>query len=305
LAGLTQQAQALRERIKARIGLDLPPQRAVPETTPMGRCEAAGYQATKLLLETEPGIALPALLLQPDQAQEGLPIVLYVSQNGKPRNPQGDDLALQLVRQGVTVFALDARGTGETDPRLGQRLKPPTEYDPLQWRVDAAAICLAYADTTSLALRTFDVIRAIDYLRSLDTAAPRPIVVVGEELGGVWAMLAAVFDPTVAGVVCVRTLPSYKLIVRSQYYQVRDYFWTVGALMDFDICDLPALIAPRPVAILDPLDAALESLPLDQARPWFDSAHAAYGLHGAESGFAVGEQASAETLLPVLRAAAR
>ena len=64
----------------------------------------------------------------------------------------------------------------------------------------------------------------------------------------------------------MRTVPSYTLVVGSQYYLVRDYFWTPGALRDFDLPDLAALAAPRPVMLIDPVDAMLERLDLDQCR---------------------------------------
>lgn len=278
---LAKQLLELKQRIQSRIGLRIPADRPPPKATTIGECQAQGYTAKKLLIQTEPDIGLPALLLQPTSARDDLPVVLHVSQQGKPTLPEADDLALQLARQGVTVFSLDARGAGETDPRQGQDLKPLTHYDPLQWRVDSTAIALAYAETTTLALRALDTIRAIDYLRSLDAFKSRPVVLVGEELGGLWAMMATAFDPRPAGVVCVRTLPSYKLIVGSQYYEVRDYFWTAGALQDFDICDLPALIAPRSVALLEPMDAMRRPIEPDRCALWFAWARQVYALSDA------------------------
>ena len=60
-------------------------------------------------------------------------------------------------------------------------------------------------------------------------------MLVGEGLGGVSALTAAAFDPRLAGALCLQTVPSYKLIVGSQYYEVRDYFW-VPALWKTSTC---------------------------------------------------------------------
>ena len=86
----------------------------------------------------------------------------------------------------------------------------------------------AQAGTTILAMRVLDVVRATDYLAGRADLRDRSIMLVGEGLGGVWALAAAVFDDRPGGVVCVRTVPSYRLVVGSQYYLVRDYFWTPG-----------------------------------------------------------------------------
>jgi hypothetical protein len=63
-----------------------------------------------------------------------------------------------------------------------------------------------------------------------------------------------------AGVIAVGTTPSYKLIVGSQYYATRDYFWVPGALKDFDLPDLVGLAAPRPAVLVDSADALLVPL---------------------------------------------
>ena len=113
-----------------------------------------------------------------------------------------------------------------------------------------------------LAMRTYDIIRAMDYLAGCQDLAERRVVLIGEGLGGVWVLTAAAMDPRPAAVICVGTVPSYKLIVQSQYYKARDYFWVAGALEDFDLPDLIGLAAPKACLLIDPVDGMLE--PLDE-----------------------------------------
>ncbi|MDY0167123.1 MAG: alpha/beta fold hydrolase [Thermoguttaceae bacterium] len=257
-----------REEVKAaaarRLGLNVLADRPAPEAISFGEYRGNGYSAKKLLVRSEDGIDLPSLLCTPAEARTGSPVILYVSEFGKPVDAEQPSLALELVRQGHTVFAVDVRGSGETDPRVRDFLSPVTHYDAAQFRFDSCAVEAAQLNTTMLAMRAYDVVRSIDYLAGREGLAGRPVVLVGEGLGGVWALVAAAFDARAAGVVCVETVPSYKLIVDSRYYALRDYYWVVGALEDYDIPDLPGLIAPRPVLLLDPLDAMLE--PLESGR---------------------------------------
>jgi pimeloyl-ACP methyl ester carboxylesterase len=164
------------------------------------------------------------------------------------------------------VLAVDVRGSGETDPRVRAFLSPVTQYDPQQFRFDTCAVEAAQLGTTMLAMRTYDVVRAMDYLQSREELSGRHVFLVGEGLGGVWALAAAAFDRRPAGAICVGTVPSYKLIVESQYYAVRDYYWVNGALRDFDLPDLVGLIAPRPVLLIDPMDAMLQPLGPERCR---------------------------------------
>jgi len=286
-AALAAQLVELRERIGRRLGFEAPADRAAPGLAPHGTLECAEFGVEKLTFESEPRVRLPGLLLRPRSPAPNAPVILHASQWGKPTKPDAPSLALSLVRRGFTVFSIDARGSGETDPRQGQTLREMTQYDPLQWRVDSAAVSLAYADTTALALRAFDLIRALDALQATPSLADRPVALVGEELAGLWALVAAAFDPRPVAVCCVRMTPSYKLITGSQYYKVRDYFWVASALMDYDIPDLPALAAPRPVALIDPVDALLEPLDLDACRAHCRWASEVYALLGAESAFRI------------------
>ncbi|MGI6417979.1 MAG: acetylxylan esterase [Thermoguttaceae bacterium] len=256
---------SLRERIARRLGLKLPAKRSAPRVTKAGNFETEDLFVERLSIESEAGIELPCVLLRPKKDAQK-PVVLHVAELGKPTGTSQSSLALALARAGHAVFSVDVRGAGETDPRVRSTLLPLTQPDHQQWRFDYCAADSAQAGTTILAMRVFDVVRATDYLAGRADLRGRSIILAGEGLGGVWALAAAAFDDRPGGVVCVRTVPSYTLVVGSQYYLVRDYFWTPGALRDFDLPDLAALAAPRPVMLIDPVDAMLERLDLDQCR---------------------------------------
>ena len=51
-----------------------------------------------------------------------------------------------------------------------------------------------------------------------------------------------------------------------------------GALLDYDVPDLPALVAPRPVWIIDPIDHMSRRLSEAQAKRHFAYARGAYSL---------------------------
>jgi len=266
----------LREAVRARIGLYLPEKRDPPPCSERGTTAGEQFTAEKMLLESEPGIRLPALLLNSKQANNGGPLFVYLSDEGKPADAARPSLALELARAGHTVFALDVRGAGETDPRDRAKLSPLTRYDAQQFRFDSAAVCAAQLGTTLLAMQTLDVIRAIDWIGARENLAGRPVLLVGEGLGGVWAMMSAAFDPRPAGVACVRTVPSYRLIVDSKYYACRDYFWVPRALASFALPEGLGRIAPRPVAWIEPVDAMLEPLEPNRCPACWDWPKAVY-----------------------------
>ena len=287
VADLRRMLAEVKEAVRRRIGLALPADRPTPAAIDRGAFEHEDFRARKLAYLPEPGIQLPALLIEPKRPAPDSPVIVHVSQSGKPTQAAQPSLALSLARHGYTVFSIDARGAGETDPRRGHDLRPATHYDQTQWRVDSMAISCVYADTTALALRAFDVVRAVDYVCAQDALSGRSVALVGEELGGLWALVAAAFDSRPLAVACIGMAPSYKLIVGSPYYRLRDCFWVPGALEDYDVPDLPALIAPRPVALIDCVDAMKEPIGRDACRSQCEWPAKVYSKLGAPGRFRV------------------
>jgi len=282
------EAKALRaellETVKRRIGFEsaAPP---VQEAALLGTFTAEDFKAEKLLFQSEPGIEIPALLLTPAKRRKGSPVLLHLSDFGKPDDPDRPSLAIALVRRGYAVFSVDVRGTGETDPSPPCFRPPLNRYDPAQWNRDSLAICAAYHGRTLLAMRTFDALKALDQIGMRPGFKDDPVVIIGEGLGGLWALAAAAFDDRPAGVVCAGTLLSYKMLITNQYYNVYGYFWVPGALKDFDIPDLASLAAPRPLLWIDGVNHMDEPLDTDRAKRVLSLTAACYSARNAGDAF--------------------
>jgi hypothetical protein len=82
--------------------------------TAAGTVERDGYRIDKLVLETEPGIRLPALLFGPAKAAGRR--YLYLHGDGKRAEAQPGGPIEKLVKAGHVVLAVELRGIGETGP---------------------------------------------------------------------------------------------------------------------------------------------------------------------------------------------
>lgn len=255
----------LKERIAARIGLTLPQEGDVPRVNSFETFTLGNLSIEKLTYESEKGIIIPALLMKPKNVRPGSPLYIYASDKGKPDKFNSTVLPFLLAKNGFTVLAIDVRGAGETSVIPPMGLNKYTGYDPLLWQHDALEIECGSFGRTSLGMRTFDLLRGIDFIASHEDLKGRKIVMLGEGLGGLWALLASVYDVRVEGVATIGTLPSYKELIANQYYNVWGYFWVPGALRDFDIPDLARLVSPKPQVWIDPVNNLGEKMSLSSA----------------------------------------
>jgi hypothetical protein len=255
----------LRQRIAQRIRLNLPRDLEMPRVQSFETLSHEGISIKKMTYESEEGIVIPTLLITPRTVKTDNPVYVYASDKGKPRRAEKSLLPFLLAESGSPVLAIDVRGIGETSPTPPLVFDRFTGYTPLKFRHDTLAIESTGFGRTTLGMRTLDLIKGIDFVSSLDHLKGRKIVLVGEGLGGLWALLAASYDPRVSGVVIVGTLPSYRLLLESKYYNVWGYFWTPGVLCDFDIPDLARLVSPRPQVWIDPVDVLGRTIPSGEA----------------------------------------
>jgi hypothetical protein len=155
-----------------------------------------------------------------------------------------------------------------------------------RWAHDRLAVRALGVGRTRSGMRVLDVIRAVEFMRQRFSGNLQ-IALVGEERGAIWGLKAAALDRRIGTVVALRMLPSYRLLTESPEYNQFDHFWVPGALLDYDVCDLPALVAPRCVAIADAVDQMGRRLTVPESSRFFGYARRAYRELGASANLSV------------------
>ncbi len=213
---------------------------ALPKPTVRSRGLVArdGYRLEKLVLRTDPGIVLPALLAVPDEAKPE-PVVLYVAGKGKRQGAGSDGRIAELAKTGRTVLAVDVRGTGET------ALK--------EWRDMNVAYLLG---RSFMGMRAEDILVCARYAgKELSGDKPRPVDLVAEDVACVPGLHAAALEPQLfVRVKLIRPLVSWSNVVKTQ--PTKDQWPNVvhAALKTYDLPDLAKTLADK-LTIEHPLDA--------------------------------------------------
>jgi hypothetical protein len=156
-----------------------------------------------------------------------------------------------LARKGWTVVALQARGADGTEEVKGA----------LVGNQNLLALRAQLVGKTLLGLRVDDAIMAVDWLSSWSKG---PITLVGVGASGPVALHAGALDSRVAAVRLEDSQLSWRLAALSPMQKEAPPIVVPGALGAYDLTDLIAAVAPRPVIVVRARDALGE--PLDEAR---------------------------------------
>lgn len=221
----------------------------------------------RIQLGTEPGIIVPVLLMAP-VANASRRVVVAVAQAGKQAflRERGRDIA-ELLQAGTAVCLLDVRGTGETDPSDGRGRR-------------SAATTLSSSELmlgqTLVGARLRDLRQVIRYLRGRNDDVDADLIVLwgdsfapvnsadcnfavprgiedrprqSEPLGGLLALLAALFDDHIEAVYIHGGLASFQDVLASPFCYLPYDAVVPGILTTGDLCDVAAAIAPRPLRL--------------------------------------------------------
>lgn len=207
----------------------------------------------RLLFRTEKDCFCPAYLVLPKNIEKP-PVVICLQGHstgmeislGRPyrfkdyKTIEGNrDFALEAVRHGYGAMVLEQRCFGERESSIkGGR------------RCDFTAYNALLLGRTLIGERIFDVSRAIDVLERnynfvVDTTK---IGCVGNSGGGTITYYAACVEPRISIAMAGSAVCTYKASIGSRYHCSCNYL--PSAAKYFDMGDLAALIAPRPLVIV-------------------------------------------------------
>jgi pimeloyl-ACP methyl ester carboxylesterase len=249
-----------------------------------------GYRIDKIEFLSEPGTYIPTWVFVPENRPGILPVILYVNDAGveeagmefEGEEASGTKRGIldTLARKGNLVVAVDVRGIGETRPQHAPESPQSGEFGQL-FDVEAAMSYMAwFMDESLFTMRVQDVVRSVDYILTRQDADCAHLHVIGAGNGGLWCLYAAALDPRIRSLICVRSLLSYRLLTGVDRYLYGADVFIPEVLRHFDLPQVAAAMAGRPLALLLPTDAMKETVDAERARAvsvWTQSVYDNFG----------------------------
>ncbi len=203
-------------------------------------------------VETEPGIQAIVYRLTTERWQSRPPragnrAILYVSHLSSDMELRKEPLIRELIEAEpeTPVFTCDVRGTGESQPDTSK----PGSFEAPYGSDYFYAIHGLMLDRPYLGQKTLDVLRVLDWLRSLGHTE---VHLVGEGRGALCATFAAVMSDQVKQVTLKHSLTSYAEVAESEQYD-----WPLSALLPnvlahFDLTDCYEALNSKGLRQIDP-----------------------------------------------------
>ena len=267
---------------------------------------ASTFRIERVLLETEPGVVVPLIILSDRLPRKPRPVVIGLAQEGKAGFLKHHaELIAQLLNEGVAVCLPDVRGTGET--RLGLSRGRTSEDTSLS----SGELMLG---GTTVGARLRDLRSVLHYLRTRRDLDARRLAVWGdsfappnaperdlklplgirdeaassEPLGSLLALLLGLYEEDVRGVYARGGLVGFQSALSSPFLYLPHDVVIPGVLTAGDLSALAAGLAPRPLALVgmvDGLNRAAEAKAVEatyaQTRKAYEAANARRQPRGA------------------------
>lgn len=253
--------------------------------------DMGGYVREKVVFDADAWSSVPGYILIPKGLQSPAPALLCLHGHGPGKDvvagvttpdercTEDDkrrsierhnyDYARQFAERGYVTFTFDFRCFGE-------RSDPDVSF-PNRDRCNVQFIRGALLGINLLALNTHDTSRAIDYLDQRPEVDPDRIGCVGLSFGGTMTMWATAVDKRIKAAVISGYLCEFESFAVNMANFCGSQF-VPNLRRYFDVCDIAALIAPRPLLIESGIQD--DGFPVDSARRAFCRLKRAYRAWG-------------------------
>ncbi len=226
-----------------------------------------GIESGRGSAEVDAGVRVPLVSWEPHgkRAPAG---VIVLHGEGKAKAMPAVERAL---KEGLGVVALDLRGTGETSP--AGRGGAWERFFGSEWKESFLGLHLS---RPLLGQRVKDVL-------TVATAARAELRLHGVGAGAPVALHAALLEPRIRALELEGMVLSWSEVARTPVTVGQLANVVPGALEEYDLPDLAAALAPRPLTIRNPVDAAGKPVPQAALEEAYAAAREAYKAAGAES----------------------
>lgn len=246
----------IRSRLWALLG-QLPPRPSRPEVVSLRREDRGDYWLERFQFDNGAGATVPGALLLPKSSTGRSPGILYCHWHGGEYDKGKIELFNQehtpeppgpaLARRGFVVIAIDACGFGE---RNGQGPGGAEERG-AAGEMTASKFNL-WIGRTLWGMMLRDDLMALDYLVSRPEVDPARIGVTGMSMGATRSWWLMALDDRIRAGVAVACLTRYQnLIAHGGLEQHGIYYYVPGLLNYFDTEAVVALLAPRPILLMN------------------------------------------------------
>lgn len=262
----------------------------------------------KIVLEVEPQIVVPMLLLiPPRKADAKVPVVIGLAQHGKQEFLKQRPLMIEeLLRGGVAVCLPDLRGTGETRPGDSRgRSSSSTSISSSELMLGQTLVGARLRDLRSVMqyLRGRTEMNANRMVLWGDSFAPvnpadRNLAVPldaekmpdqAEPLGGMLALFAPLFEDKIHAVYINAGLTSFTSALQGQFPYLPHDVMVPGALTVSDLVDLAAAVAPRPLRMEGLVDGSNRRAPMASVEKLYEPVAKMYQANKLPTRFSVVE----------------
>jgi dienelactone hydrolase len=276
----------LKKRVEFCLG-EFPKTRAPlnPETFEVA--DFPNHTREALVFQSREGMWVFAYLLKPKAAPGPLPVVIClpghgrgvddlvgIDPNGRERTAKVSyqyDYAVQVVEHGMAALAIEMLGFGcRRDATARKAGQGASSCQP------SAGAALLLGETMA-AWRTWDVMRACDFIETRKDLDAKRIGCMGISGGGTVTLYAAALDERIHAAFMSCSLCTFRDCILSIPHCIDNY--VPGILNWAEMSDVAGLIAPRPFFVesgeKDPI------FPLAGSREAFDAVHRVYEVFGS------------------------
>ncbi len=255
-AAWEEQRQTVRAQLGELLG-KLPPRPKIPKVETLTQEDCGEYWREKFRFDNGAGAKVPGYLLRPKKTSGKSPAILYCHWHGGEYDIGKEELfqashtpeppGPAFARRGFVVLAIDAYCFGE---RNGQG--PGGEAEKGGAGELTASKFNLWVGRTLWGMILRDDLMALDYLASRPEVDARRIGVTGMSMGATRSWWLMALDERIQTGVAVACLTRYQnLIAREALRAHGIYYYVPNLLNHFDTEAVVALVAPRPVLLMN------------------------------------------------------